>query len=150
MKPPQVQVWVWVELYLYLCFVPAWHVTAQPWPAFTNKRKQETGLQPLSSYYYQNNETAVRKFLFFFKLVLIFRMFSVTCSLMGATEILTSHGLCNQLQKTISRWHRNSMSCTVRWVPHSSCVKSVQRMTRTFVLSPVVTCCVRRASHHGR
>lgn len=46
--------------------------------------------------------------------------------------------------------HRSNMSCTARWAPLSSCVRSVQRMTRMWRLSPVVISCAPPVSLHGR
>lgn len=45
---------------------------------------------------------------------------------------------------------RNNMSCTVRWAPHSSCVKSVLRTTRMWRLNLVGTWCAPPVSQPGR
>lgn len=49
-----------------------------------------------------------------------------------------------------SMCYRSSTSSTVRWAPHSSCVRYVLRMTRTWRSSPVATSCAPPVSLPGR
>lgn len=55
----------------------------------------------------------------------------VTCILTGGTWTLTWASWCKTPRRTTSRWPRSSTSCTVRWAPPSSCVRSVLKTTRT-------------------